>query len=208
MFTFNGNAVYSNISSPKVVDERIDGMKYSIHPISYVGEKSGTALIAQYLGTLFNKIGYSASIDEAVVNAIYDESRALDRQNGIQSGMFPTLESSMNACMRLGFVKNTELTMFNDVKTLKWQMHEYKNAIVQLRLTDTTKNAYDFEISSTGYQLADGKYTKGFIVMQYDSEGLILQNSLGRNAGAAGFNRMAWQVFESLFVDGSTFKVK
>ena len=65
--------------------------------------------------------------------------------------MFPTLESSMNACMQLGFVKNTELTMFNDVKTLKWQMHEYKNAIVQLSLTDTTKNAYDFEISSTGY---------------------------------------------------------
>ena len=208
MFTFNSNAVYSNISSPKVVDERIDGMKYSIHPISYVGEKSGTALVAQYLGTLFNKIGYSASIDEAVVNAIYDESCSLDRQNGIQSGMFPTLESSMNACMRLGFVKNTELTMFNDVKTFKWQMHEYKNAIVQLRLTDTTKNAYDFEISSTGYQLADGKYTKGFIVMQYDSEGLILQNSLGRNVGAAGFNRMAWPVFESLFVDGSTFKVK
>ena len=208
MFTFNGNTVYSNISSPKVVDERIDGMKYSIHPMSYVGEKSGTALVAQYLGTLFNKIGYSASIDEAVVNAIYDESCSLDRQNGIQSGMFPTLESSMNACMQLGFVKNTELTMFNDVKTLKWQMHEYKNAIVQLRLTDTTKNAYDFKISSTGYQLADGKYTKGFIVMQYDSEGLILQNSLGRNAGAAGFNRMAWPVFESLFVDGSTFKVK
>ena len=151
MFTFNSNTVYSNISSPKVVDERIDGMKYSIHPISYVGEKSGTALVAQYLGTLFNKIGYSASIDEAVVNAIYDESCSLDRQNGIQSGMFPTLESSMNACMQLGFVKNTELTMFNDVKTLKWQMHEYKNAIVQLSLTDTTKNAYDFEISSTGY---------------------------------------------------------
>lgn len=208
MFTFNSNTVYSNISSPKVVDERIDGMKYSIHPISYVGEKSGTALVAQYLGTLFNKIGYSASIDEAVVNAIYDESCSLDRQNGIQSGMFPTLESSMNACMQLGFVKNTELTMFNDVKTLKWQMHEYKNAIVQLSLTDTTKNAYNFEISSTGYQLADGKYTKGFIVMQYDSEGLILQNSLGRNAGAAGFNRIAWPVFESLFVDGSTFKVK
>ena len=208
MFTFNSNTVYSNISSPKVVDERIDGMKYSIHPISYVGEKSGTALVAQYLGTLFNKIGYSASIDEAVVNAIYDESCSLDRQNGIQSGMFPTLESSMNACMQLGFVKNTELTMFNDVKTLKWQMHEYKNAIVQLSLTDTTKNAYDFEISSTGYQLADGKYTKGFIVMQYDSEGLILQNSLGRNVGAAGFNRIAWPVFESLFVDGSTFKVK
>ena len=79
MFTFNGNAVYSNISSPKVIDERIDGMKYSIHPISYVGEKSGTALVAQYLGTLFNKIGYSASIDEAVVNAIYDESCSLDR---------------------------------------------------------------------------------------------------------------------------------
>ena len=208
MFTFNSNTVYSNISSPKVVDERIDGMKYSIHPISYVGEKSGTALVAQYLGTLFNKIGYSASIDEAVVNTIYDESCSLDRQNGIQSGMFPTLESSMNACMQLGFVKNTELAMFNDVKTLKWQMHEYKNAIVQLSLTDTTKNAYDFEISSTGYQLADGKYTKGFIVMQYDSEGLILQNSLGRNVGAAGFNRMAWPVFESLFVDGSTFKVK
>lgn len=207
MFTINNNITYSNIESPKIVDESVNGIKYSIKPIAYVGERSGCALVAQYLGTLFNKLGYSAKISYDSINLIYDTALKNDRLSGIQISLFPTLKSILDACVQLNYVKSAELTFFNDIKTLKWYMHEYKNVLVQLKFTDKTQNAYDFEINSTGNDLYSGIYSKGFIVMQYDADSLILQNSLGYNVGAKGFNKISWETFNQLFIDGATFKI-
>lgn len=207
MFTIDNNTTYSNIESPKIVDESVNGMKYSVKPIAYIGEYSGCALVAQYLGTLFNKLGYSARIDYDQISILYNNAIRIDAEHGISSRLFPTMKSILEACIQLNYVKNAELVLFNDIKTLKWYMHEYKNILVQLKLTDTTKNAYDFEITSAGNELYDGIYSKGFIVMQYDADNLILQNSLGENVGARGFNKIDWQTFSNLFIDGATFKI-
>lgn len=92
----------------------------------------------------------------------------LDFGNGKKPPLFPTMKSVLEACIHLNYVKNSDLVLFNDVKTLKWYMHEYKNIVVQLRFTDKTRNAYGFEIDSAGSELYMGIYSKGFIVMQYD----------------------------------------
>lgn len=207
MFTIYNNTTYSNIASPKIIDESVNGMKYSVKPIAYIGERSGCALAAQYLGTLFNKLGYSARMTLDQIDAIYDKALQLDASKDVHSKLFPTMKSVLDACVELEYIKNAELVMFNDAKTLQWYMHEYKNVLVQLRLTSKTQNAYGFEIDDVGDELFKGVYSKGFIAMQYDTEGLILQNSLGENIGARGFNRISWETFNQLFIDGATFKI-
>lgn len=208
MFTIDISTNYSNIAFPKVQDEAVNGIRYSVKPFPYVGEKSGCALVMQYLGTLFNKIGYSSSINQIHIDNIYDRALSIDKAHGKEDILFPTMASSLQACLDLDYVKNADFVVFNDVKTFKWYMHEYKNVVVQLKLTSTTKNAYQFDIGSHGEEFLNGKYSKGFIAMEYDENSLVLQNSLGENVGAKGFNRINWTTFNSLFVDGATFKIK
>lgn len=208
MFITDDNIPYLNIESPKIQDESVNGIKYSIKPMSYAGEKSGCALVSQYLGTMFNKLGYSARMRQDQIDEIYQNALILDKSNGKDEDPFPTMKSALQTCLDSGYIRNADLVFFNDVKTLKWYMHEYKNLIVQLKLTNTTKNAHRFQIDSSGDMLFDGKYSKGFIVMQYDGNGLILQNSLGENVGARGFNRISWETFNDLFIDGATFTIK
>ena len=115
--------------------------------------------------------------------------------------------SAMQACLNLGYIINADLVAFNDIPTLKWYMHEYKNVVVQLKLTDTTKNAHGFTIDSSGTELFKNTCSKGFILMQYDENSLILQNSIGENCGARGFNKINWDTFRELFIDGAVFKI-
>lgn len=42
----------------------------------------------------------------------------LDFGNGKKPPLFPTMKSVLEACIHLNYVKNSDLVLFNDVKTL------------------------------------------------------------------------------------------
>mgnify|MGYP003296985244 CR=1 FL=1 len=110
----------------------------------------------------------------------------------------------MNNAISKGFIKNSKVHYCNDILTLKWFMHEYKQCIVELKHTTTTEVPSSSEITSPGVEIDDGK-SIGYLMYGYDNDGVLLQGVNGIEGGAAGFYTMSWDVFQVLFIKGAVF---
>jgi hypothetical protein len=117
----------------------------------------------------------------------------------------PSIESIVDATSLLGYIKFFDTTYFADMDTFLWRLATSGPVLVELKATDTTLNAYDFDIMSKGETMSD-EFSKGFIACAYDGNGIILQNSLGTDCGVLGFNRIKTDIFKSLFLRGMCFR--
>lgn len=102
-------------------------------------------------------------------------------------------------------MKNFNFSYFNDVDTFLWRLKNGGPILVELKATDTTMNAYDFDILSEGDVVSE-EFSKGFLACACDGENLTLQNSLGTDSGVLGFNRIKMDLFKKLFLRGMCFR--
>jgi len=103
-------------------------------------------------------------------------------------------------------VKRCSYKFFNTTDALKYYLADYGCCVVQLKFTSTTSNAHAFKIESAGNEISYD-VNKGYLAFGYDSDGILLQNTLGPKSGSLGFNWMSWQVFGQVYVSAATFTV-
>lgn len=185
----------------------IDCVDVSTPPKCVVGKKSGPAVVMQMVESFrYRTSGYSKCKDENI-QKLYDSACMLDREILGRSVDFPTIPSVMQSCLDLGYVRNCKIAYAKDIETLKYLLDQYKSVVVELKLTSTTKNAHDFEISDYG-DVMRSDCTKGFVLYRMADDYVLVQNSLGVECGVLGFNKIKMEAFKRLFVKGTCFVVE
>lgn len=177
----------------------LDFVRYSCPPKAVVGEKSGAAVFAQHLESLKYVSDGPCRCPGSFLDVLFEEAKKGGRT-------LPAFDAYVEACVSLGCVRNCRTAYFNDVDTLGFYLREYRSVPVELLLTDTTMNAREFEISEPGEPVKG--YTKGFVAFRMTDDLVVLQNTLGENCGAIGFNCVPMDVFKKLLVKGAAFTVE
>ena len=173
-----------------IPDEKVNGMRFA----SITRNGSGADLVAMYLESFRYRLKNCEQLSSEIITSnIYDESN--------------TVGSMMKNAISSNLIKNCSIHYCNDILTLKWFMHEYKQCLVELKHTTTTEHPEKFEISSSGLEIDDGM-SIGYMMYGYDSEYVILQGVHGIENGFGGFHKMKWDLFNSLFIQGTVFGVK
>lgn len=174
-----------------------------------ISKTSGASLVMSYLEALHNRTCGFAQCTPESLSKLYDKAVRIDKEEiGIKlESSHPTLQALMKAASSLGYVKRCKTVWFNDMLTLKHYLREYGFAIIELKLTTSTRNAYDFEILDEG-DLITEKLSKGFIICKLDDENAIVQNSLGLASGVLGFNKIKTIALEKLLIKGACFVVE
>ena len=171
-------------------DEKVNGMRFA----SITRNGSGADLVAMYLESFRYRLKNCEQLSSEIITSnIYDESN--------------TVGSMMKNAISSNLIKNCSIHYCNDILTLKWFMHEYKQCLVELKHTTTTEHPEKFEISSSGLEIDDGM-SIGYMMYGYDSEYVILQGVHGIENGFGGFHKMRWDLFNSLFIQGTVFGLK
>lgn len=118
---------------------------------------------------------------------------------------YVTLQNYLNALADdRKYIKGT-IEWATDVKMLKWQIHRYKCAVVETYLPQAfTTNPSGFTISSLGTSMKALRkdYTKAWVAFGYDSDGLLVLNSLGSAWGRLGFVQIKWSLLTGNVVVG------
>lgn len=193
--------------------KRSDFIGLSSSPNSFSGNLAGISLVVQYLqGYRFRTNSHSKVSDTATMNKIWTEAIKLDEKLVDQelleeaSEMYPSLKSTMQAFIDLGYVQNVDGVKFikNDAASLKYYMYQYGGIIIECNLTSTTYNAHDVDISSAG-ELQNEYFTKGFIAYGFDDKYIYAQNSLGIHNGSIGFHRIPWSIVPQIVIHGACY---
>lgn len=147
---------------------------------------------------MLNKVWNAAfALDEKLVDdEIIEEA----------SENYPTLYSIMQAFIDLGYVTNVDGVRYvkNDAANLKYYMYQYGGLIFECKLTSTTYNAHDVDISAAGTEQNE-YFTKGFIAYGFDDTYVYAQNSLGIHNGSIGFHRIPWTVIPQIVIHGACY---
>lgn len=188
MFTIDKTVVVDK-KRDWIPDEKVNGMRFA----SVTRNGSGADLVAMYLESFRYKLKNCEQLSSDIITSkIYDESN--------------TVGSMMQNAISNNLIKNCSIHYCNDILTLKWFMHEYKQCLVELKHTTTTELPVDFDISTGGLEIDDGK-SIGYLMYGYDSEWVMLQGVNGIDNGFGGFYTMKWGLFNSLFVQGTVFGI-
>lgn len=91
---------------------------------------------------------------------------------------------------------------------LKYYIRQYGQLIIETKITSTTYNQHEYDISAVGEDLGFDDYSKGFIAYGYDASWIYAQNSLGPFAGSLGFHRISWSVVPQLVKRGACWWLK
>ena len=198
MFKASKNEIeFKNV--PFIEMKCIDNLNLASMPYEDVTFTSSVTLVIQYLESLLYATTGQCRICKECKESIY--SRACILANA-KDGAWLALDEVLNAVIDLGYASQSKAVYFNTVESLRYYMDQHRVAIVELALTDTTKNAHAFDIELPASKLSDD-YTKGFIAYKMDDQHVILQNTLGISSGIAGFNRMTIDTLSHLFVKGA-----
>lgn len=185
--------------------QSVNGLQFMNRPKNVVGVKSGTAVVCSYLESFKLRTDGHGEIGQAGIDGLFQAALARE-QTSRPSAAIPSLKSLADACVAQSYVLNAGVGWFNTADAFRYFMSEYKAAIVELKVTTAVFSAADFLISDVG-SLIDDTRTKGFVACCYDSDHVLLQNTLGESAGIAGFHKMTWSVFQRLLVQGLIFTV-
>jgi len=184
-----------------------DSRAWAPLPRADVSEKCGASLVAQLLESIIYRTRCFGQVSDEFISKIYTEACCTDDIRLGRSCDLPSLKSLLKAVLDRQAVLNSEVIWTKDLETLSHFNEVWGVSIVELKLTTATMNAHKHLISDVG-ELVSEDYTKGFLLIGTSEESCLLQNSLGTDCGACGFNIVPTPVFEKLFVKGATLALK
>jgi hypothetical protein len=148
----------------------------AVPPLAMAGAKSGAYLVAQYCQALkFCLQDYMTMTTSQIETAFYDN---LPKTDG-----YVRLTDAMDAATE--YVGIGDAVYFRTIPFLKRFLHRYGMCVVELLpdtaicSTSTSGLAGVFDCPVLTNEMFDDKLTKGFIACGYDTNGVLLQNSLG-----------------------------
>lgn len=173
------------------------------------GSRSGPVMVASFLESVhFRKSKVSPQkMKDSDIDALIAAAQQLD--SSLESSIddfyassdgYVTLESYLNAIKTSSknFIAGSPMYC-REVETLKRWIHKYKCAIVETYLANSFLTEVvapgTFSIPSAGNGPIKVKdYTKAFAAVGYDTDGLLVLNSLGPSWGSLGYAKISWSV--------------
>lgn len=217
MFRYPRDQQFQTMTPKSKIMDRWYGTKFAAAPRKpdpAAPWDEGALLVAQYVeGYVYRTYGLRR-MNAGMVAAVADAARAADgmtEQDGEKD--YPPLESLMNACVSLGYVRDGGRTVSvgyvkNQPNDLKYFVRQYGQLILETNITSATHSQHQYTIADAGEDLGYDDYSKGFIMYGYNSDYIYLQNSLGPFAGQLGFHRMPWSVVPQLVLRGACWKLE
>ena len=187
---------------------QLEWYDFSCPPKAMTGHRSGPMMIASFLESIYFRQGTPKAMPVTAVDAYIAAAKELDKEiedfTPSDEG-YVTLESYLNALASDHKYIKGSVKWTKDLRVLKWMIQKCKCAIVETCLMEAfTANPQSLDIKSFGSssKALRKDYTKVWIAFGYDSNGLLVLNSLGVNWGKLGFARIAWSLLEGNVVVG------
>lgn len=195
---------------------------YSMPPKSFGGVKSrkqGAAKILNYCEYLvFRTPGKNAvSVSDGLIDNLYNAAIELDAQIGLNT-THPSLISLMNASKEI-INSNYNPKFFNTIDSLKMFIHRFGAVLVEFsyphdlssgtRIPVFRNPPYNFNSLPENMD-ANEHFSKIFIAYGYNSEYILVANSLSEKWGSLGFIKIKTSLFNTNMntSDGAKFFIK
>lgn len=197
---------------------------YSMPPKSFGGvnsRKQGAAIVLNYCEYLVFRtpLKNAVSVSTGLIDRLYEKAIQIDQEQGCNS-THPSFKSLMYACKEIVSEKYNPI-FFNSLDALKMYIHRYGAVLVEfsyphklesgLRVPLFRDPPYNFNGSYFKTNVDTNEYfSKLFIAYGYNSEYILVANSLSEKWGSLGFIKIKTGLFnkEMGTSDGAKFFIK
>lgn len=208
VYTYLSNHIsLTNIQLPT----QLKYLEYLNKPHIYTEpQKSASMLLAQFAeAALFQTVDTTELSNTVINTTLYDNIKNKDGYISFKSGCLAllTLLKMKNPVWNK---INPEIVWFNSIAGIKHYLHRCNYLLIEMFADKAFLNTDDHSLVNEFYiqnslGIATGKLSKGFIACGYDSDGIIVMNSLGQFVGSIGFHKIKYELFAKRFIRGCAF---